>query len=61
MNRVHPSAVCRQILTNLDSHKGLTESEQTAILHAIEDTGIVVERVLADLSRQTINVVLSEM
>ena len=54
MNRIHPSAVCRQLIANLETHKRLSKDEQTAILSAIQNTGIPVERVLADLSRNVI-------
>ena len=59
--RVAPAAVCRTLLENLDIHKRLNDNEQAEVLIALAKTGIKVERVLADLSRNTIRRVLSEM
>jgi len=60
MNRVAPAAVCRQLITNLDRHKRLNPQEQATVLLALKNTGIEVDRVLADLSRQTAQSLLKE-
>jgi hypothetical protein len=58
--RISPSAVCRQLLTTLKTHKPLTSSEEQRILHAIETSGVenATDRALATLSRSTIEKIL---
>ena len=58
MNRVAPSAVTRQMIANLENHKRLTQNEQATVLHALQKTGITVDRILANLSRQTLTELL---
>ena len=55
MNRVAPAAVCRQLIANLDRHKRLNDSEQSEVLLALQNTGIGVDRILASLTRQTLD------
>lgn len=61
--RIHPGAVCRQLLTNLKTHKPLTASEERRIIHAIEMSGVVngTDRLLAGLSRNTLESLLGEI
>lgn len=61
--RINPGAVCRQLLTNLKKHPPLTPREERELLRAIEGTGVPngVDRLLASLSRNTINTLLENM
>ena len=61
MNRVQPAAVCRQLIANLEKSKRLDKSEQAAVLHALEKTGIDVNRILANISKQALKTLLSEI
>ena len=58
---IHPKSVCRTILANLDSHKRLSKSEQSAVLHALKKADIDPDRVIADLSRNTINLLMQSL
>ena len=61
--RIHPGAVCRQLLTNLKIHETLTESEECRLIRAIENSGVedATNRLLAHLSRNTINAMLNKI
>ena len=61
--RVNPGAVARQLLTNLKTYKPLTNEEERRIIHAIETSGVpnAADRLLAGLSRNTIEKLLAEM
>jgi hypothetical protein len=61
--RIHPGAVCRQLLANLRKHEPLTASEEERIIHAIENAGVPdgVDRLLAGLSRNTLEQLLGSM
>lgn len=61
--RIHPGAAARQLLSNLKTHEPLSASEEASILHAIESTGIPqpVDRLIAALSRVTIEQLLSDL
>ena len=61
--RVNPGAVARQLLTNLKTHKPLSSDEEHRIIRAIETSGVPngVDRLLAGLSRNTIEKLLAEM
>ena len=61
--RIHPGAVCRQLLTNLKTHKTLSFEDERKIIHAIESTMIphAADRLLASLSRNTIEKLLEEI
>lgn len=61
--RINPGAVCRQLLQNLKPHKNLTTNEERTILRAIEDSGVpnATERMLAELSRNTIHKILENI
>jgi hypothetical protein len=61
--RIHPGAVCRQLLSNLNRHEPLTASEEDRIIRAIENAGVPngVDRLLAGLSRNTLEKLLGSM
>ena len=61
--RINPGAVCRQLLTNLKTHKALSEEDERKLIHAIESTMIphAKDRLLASLSRNTIKSLLNNM
>ena len=61
--RVQPQAVCRTLLQTLNTYKPLTSSEEQRIISAIENSGVesAVERVLANLSRNTVKSLLESM
>ncbi|MBT8448067.1 MAG: hypothetical protein KJO69_00140 [Gammaproteobacteria bacterium] len=61
--RINAGAVCRQLLTNLKTHKPLTSSEERRLIHAIESTNIpnATDRLLAGLSRNTLEKLLGEL
>jgi len=61
MNLVHPSAICRQKLAQLDRHKTLSPAEQRQVHSALQKTGIKVERVIASISKNAIKSVLKDM
>ena len=54
MLRLHPKAVCRSLLADLDKHQRLNPKEQSVILLALQKTGINLDRVLASFSRVAI-------
>lgn len=60
---LNPGAVCRQILANLRTYPQLSQDEERRIIHAIESSGVpdATSRVLASLSRNTINEILGDM
>jgi len=62
--RIHPGAVARQLLANLKTHKPLSPTEESRIIDAIENYSGVpngVDRMLASLSRNTIEKLLTEL
>jgi len=61
MNRVAPSAMLRQKIVNLDTYRPLTKSEQAIVLSALQKTNIGIDRILANLSRQTMKTILEEI
>ena len=61
VNRVAPGAVLRTLIANLKNHKRLSNDEQALVLIALKNTDIPVDRILADMSRQTLQTVLSEI
>ena len=58
---IHPRAVARQLLASLEDHKTLSPREESRVIHAIESTGVPVDRVLASLSRNTLQALLNEI
>ena len=63
MMKVAPAAVCRQLLTHLETHKPLTKGEEARILLALKNSGVpdASERVLATLSRNTVQEILEQI
>ena len=61
VNRVAPKAVCRSLLANLDSHKRLSINEQSAVLDALKKAKIDPDRVIADMSRNTIHLLMQNL
>jgi hypothetical protein len=61
--RINPGAVCRQLITNLKTHKPLTASEERRILDAIDRCGVPdgTDRMLAKLSRNTLEKLLGNI
>ena len=61
--RIHPGAVCRQIIADLKVHEPLTQREEHRIICAIENAGVTdaVDRLLAGLSRTTLEKLLGSM
>ncbi len=55
---LHPRAVTKQLLANLEPYKPLTVSEEARFVDAIESAGLKIDRVLASLSRDTLNTLL---
>ena len=58
---LHPRAVCRNLLTNLEDYPTLSEKDEQRVIRAIESTGITTERVLAFLSRNTLKEILKNI
>ena len=60
---LHPGAVARQLLVNLKAYKPLTASEEGRLIAAIENAGVEngVDRMLASLSRNTLNKILKSI
>ena len=58
---LHPRAVARQLLANLEGIKSLSPSEEGKVIDAIENTGIQTERVLASLSKQVLETMLKQI
>ena len=56
--RVSPGAVARTLLRNLDKFDPLSPREEATIIHAIENAGLDVNRMLAHLSRNAIKEIL---
>jgi hypothetical protein len=56
--RLHPKAVCRQLIAALEDHKPLTGKDEREVLHALENTSIDIERILAGLQRNTLKIIL---
>jgi len=59
--RIHPKAVCRQLITALEGTKPLSRTEERRVLCAIENTGIPIERVLATLSKGALKTLLERI
>ena len=62
--RVNPGAVCRQLLTHLQkNHNKLSNTEEERILFALRNCGVTnaTDRMIASLSRQTIEKLLESM
>ena len=61
--RISPAAVARQLITQLDTHKALSPSDERKIIAAIDNAGVQdgVNRMLANLSRQTLNRLIKEI
>jgi hypothetical protein len=59
--RINPVCVARTLLHNLKDYAPLTLLEERQIMLAIESTGISADRLLADLSRNTINKLLENL
>ena len=60
--RINPASVARQLLANLKTHKPLSQEEERKVISAIErHSGVSVDRVLASLSRNTIEAMLKEI
>ncbi len=59
--RVHPRSVCLNLLTGLDEFETLDSAEQVKVLTALKNTGLDVQRVLADLTRNTIKTVMTQL
>jgi hypothetical protein len=61
--RIHPGAVCRQLLTHLEDQPRLSASEQQRIIDAVESAGIPhgLERIHASMSRTILRKLLSSI
>jgi len=61
--RIHPKAVCLQLLASFDETNPLSEREREQIFLAIESLEIPngVKRLLTEMSRATIERVLSDI
>ena len=61
--RISPAATARTILASLDDYKPLSNEEERAIIRAIESTPVSnsVERMLAGLSRNTLEQLLANL
>ena len=62
--RINPKAVCRQLLVTLSkNHKDLSRNEEVAVIHALQNCGVpnATDRLLASLSRNTIESLLENM
>lgn len=58
--RIHPKAVCRQLISALEEYKPLSDSDERRIYYAIKNTGIPIDRVLARLSIGAIKQLLEQ-
>jgi len=60
---LHPGAVARQLIANLKAYKPLSKEDSDKVLDAIKSTGIpdVEDRMLADLSRDTLKALLKSI
>ena len=61
--RIQPQAVCRTLLANLKAYEPLSDSEEDKIIRAIDTSGVAnaKERLLANLSRNTVEKLLQSM
>ena len=61
--RINPKAVCRNLITRLDGYKPLSAKDEAAIIRAIESSGVpnATDRMLASLSRNTLNELLNRI
>ena len=61
--RIQPQAVCRTLLANLNQYEPLTAQEEDKIIRAVKSSGVEsgVERLLANLSRNTVEKLLASM
>ena len=61
--RIAPGAVCRNLLARLQDIKPLTTDEERRIIRAIESSGVpdATDRMLASLSRNTLNELLNRI
>lgn len=59
--RINPKVVCRTLLTNLDAYRPLSSKDEERVIRAIESTGVETERVLASLSRNTLQEILKNI
>ena len=61
--KINPRAVARTLLNTLDGTKKLSPSEESRVLFALENCGVedAVNRMLTDLSRNTINILLIDL
>jgi ketopantoate reductase len=61
--RIQPQAVCRTLLANLKTYEPLTPQEEDKIIRAVKTSGVdqAVERLLANLSRNTVEKLLQSM
>lgn len=56
--RIHPKAVCRQLITVLDEQKTVSREDMCRVLFAIKSTGVPVEQVLATLRKDTLEKII---
>jgi len=61
--RINPRAVCRQLLTNLKTHKPLSKSEEAEILLTLKSCNVpnAADRIIADLGRGTLKELLKNI
>ena len=60
---LHPGSVARQLLTNLEGIKPLSAKDEAAIIRSIESSRVpnATDRMLAQLSRNTLKALLEHM
>ncbi len=61
MQREAPEAVIRQTVQRLGVHRKLNVNEQATVLNALRKTGIDITRVLANMSRETLETMLTKI
>ena len=61
--RIAPQAVCRTLLNTLNTYEPLSDMEEDKIIRAVNASGVDdgVERLLANLSRKTVEKLLKSM
>ena len=61
--RIAPQAVCRTLLATLSTYEPLSDMEEDKIIRAVNASGVDdgVERLLANLSRKTVEKLLKSM
>ena len=61
--RIHPGALCRQLLSRLETHPPLSASQEAQILSAIKSCPVpdATDRILSAWSRRTLRNVLEDI